>query len=60
MMHSYSLIGAGKNPDEVPEGTPNSGENTCRAYAGSSKVDGEECAECDGSGKVFTTVGGAG
>jgi DnaJ-class molecular chaperone len=49
-----------KNPEAVPEGTPASGENTCRACAGRGRVDGKTCPECDGSEKVVTPVGGAG
>jgi DnaJ-class molecular chaperone len=49
-----------KNPDAVPPGTPDAGENICRRCAGSGKVDGEDCPECDGTGKVLTPVGGAG
>lgn len=49
-----------KNPDAMPEGTPNSGETICRACAGRGQVDGKTCPECDGSGKVMTPVGGAG
>jgi DnaJ-class molecular chaperone len=49
-----------KNTDAVPEGTPHSGENSCRACGGRGQVDGKTCPECDGSGKVMTPVGGAG
>jgi DnaJ-class molecular chaperone len=48
------------NTDAVPPGTPYSAENVCRHCAGSGKIDGEPCPECDGSGKVTTPVGGAG
>lgn len=49
-----------KNVDEVPEGTPESAENLCRRCAGTGQVDGHECPDCNGSGKVITPVGGAG
>lgn len=49
-----------RNTDTVPEDTPYAAENTCRACAGSGKIDGETCSECGGSGKVLTPVGGAG
>ncbi|AXV16974.1 hypothetical protein CYG48_15525 [Neorhizobium sp. SOG26] len=48
------------NPDAVPPGTPNAGENLCRHCAGTGRVDGEACPDCDGTGKVVTPVGGAG
>jgi DnaJ-class molecular chaperone len=49
-----------RNTDEVPEGTPDAAENICRRCAGSGRIDGGECGECGGTGKVFTPVGGAG
>lgn len=48
------------NPDQVPAGTPGSGENICRRCAGTGKLDGEACPDCGGTGKVITPVGGAG
>jgi DnaJ-class molecular chaperone len=47
------------NPDQVPEGTPGSGENICRKCEGSGKVDGKPCPDCGGTGKVRTGIGGA-
>jgi DnaJ-class molecular chaperone len=46
-------------PEEVPPGTTGSGENICRLCEGTGRVDGEECAECGGTGKVVTPIGGA-
>ncbi|MBT9368365.1 hypothetical protein KLP42_00545 [Rhizobium sp. CSW-27] len=48
------------NPDAVPPGTPNSGENTCRRCLGTGEIDGADCPDCAGSGIVITPVGGAG
>lgn len=48
-----------RNPDEVPPDAPGAGENICRACNGSGRVDGKECPECGGSGKVTTGIGGA-
>jgi hypothetical protein len=47
------------NTDEVPAGTPGSGENVCRRCSGRGIVDGQACPECGGSGKVVTPIGGA-
>ncbi len=47
------------NPEEVPPGTTGSGENTCRTCEGSGKVEGGDCPDCGGTGKVTTPIGGA-
>jgi hypothetical protein len=44
--------------DEVPPGSPSSGENVCPACGGSGRVDSGECPNCGGTGKVNTGVGG--
>ena len=49
-----------RNPDQVPEGTPQSGENICRRCAGSGQEGGKDCPDCQGTGKVITPVGGGG
>ena len=47
------------NPgDEAAPGTPGAGENICPVCAGSGKVDGKDCTECDGTGKVIEGIGG--
>ena len=46
------------NPEEVEPGTPGSGENICRACEGTGTVDGEDCPECGGTGKVTVGIGG--
>src|SRR5207249_9306213 len=48
-----------KPGDEVPAGTPGSGENVCRRCGGTGAVDGNACPDCDGTGTVITNVGDA-
>lgn len=48
------------NPEEVPTETEDSGDNLCRRCAGTGRVDGAECPECQGTGIVNTPVGGGG
>jgi len=50
---------ADSNPDKVPPGTEGSGEDICRKCGGSGKIDGEDCPDCKGTGKVTTPIGGA-
>lgn len=45
--------------DEAPPGTPGSGENLCRVCGGSGQVDGGDCTNCEGTGKVIEELGGA-
>jgi DnaJ-class molecular chaperone len=47
------------NPEEVPPGTPGSGEEICRKCGGSGKIDGKDCPACDGTGKIVAPIGGA-
>jgi DnaJ-class molecular chaperone len=55
------------NPgDEVPPGSPGSGENICPQCRGSGKLQGEgdgegegECPNCGGTGKIIQGIGGA-
>jgi RecJ-like exonuclease len=49
------------NPgDEVPPGSPDSGEATCPACKGTGRVEGgESCDSCGGSGKVTQLIGDA-
>ena len=52
--------GSSKSPDdEVPAGTPQTGEDVCPRCGGSGKVDGAACPECKGSGTVIVNVGDA-
>ena len=49
------------NPgDEIPPGTPGSGENVCPSCGGTGKADdGTACVNCAGTGKVTTNIGDA-
>jgi DnaJ-class molecular chaperone len=48
-----------KPGDEVPAGTPQSGENLCRRCHGTGRLGNEPCPDCGGSGKVTVLVGDA-
>lgn len=45
--------------DEVPEGTPGSGQSPCRRCAGSGTFDDKPCPDCEGSGYIIAGIGGA-
>ena len=45
--------------DEAPPDAENAGEDICRRCNGDGKVDGGDCPECEGTGKVMRGVGGA-
>ena len=48
------------NPgDDAPAGAPGTGENLCARCSGSGRIDGAECPDCAGTGKVTTGIGGA-
>lgn len=48
------------NPgDEAAPGTPGTGEDLCPKCGGSGTLDGEECENCGGLGKVIKGIGGA-
>jgi hypothetical protein len=44
--------------DEAAPGTPGTGAAVCSRCGGSGRVDGTECPECDGTGKVIHGIGG--
>ena len=47
------------NPgDEAAPGTPGTGEDLCRKCGGSGTIDGKDCPECGGTGKVVEGIGG--
>lgn len=48
-----------ENPEAVPPKTEGAGENICRKCAGTGKIEGEQCPDCKGTGKVVTPLGGA-
>jgi DnaJ-class molecular chaperone len=54
-----SASGTMRPGDEVPPGTQGAGEAICPVCAGSGKVDGRECENCSGTGKIIEGVGGA-
>ncbi len=60
MAEQDELDGRRDNTDAVPPGTPNAGENLCRRCGGTGEIDGADCPDCRGTGKVLTPVGGAG
>jgi len=49
------------NPgDEVPPGSPDSGEAICPACKGEGKLeDGQSCENCAGTGKITQLIGDA-
>ncbi len=48
-----------KPGDEVPAGTPQSGEAICRLCKGTGRLQDKPCPDCGGSGKVVVLVGDA-
>lgn len=44
--------------DQAEPGTPGTGENLCPVCGGSGHLDGGDCAECEGTGKVIQGIGG--
>lgn len=48
------------NPgDEAAPGTPGTGEDVCPKCNGSGRLQGSECVNCGGTGKVIHGIGGA-
>ena len=45
--------------DEAPPGTEGAGENVCPECGGSGRKDGDDCANCAGTGRVTEGIGGA-
>lgn len=48
-----------KPGSEAPAGTPGTGDDLCPQCAGSGRVDGAPCPNCDGTGVVTEGIGGA-
>jgi hypothetical protein len=42
--------------DEAPPGTPGTGDDVCPECAGSGRIDGRECANCLGRGRVVKAI----
>jgi hypothetical protein len=50
---------APQNPgDQAPPSAPGTGEAVCDICKGTGKVDGKECENCGGTGKVIEGIGG--
>ena len=45
--------------DEAARGTPGTGEDICLQCHGSGRVDGKQCPNCGGRGKIVRGIGGA-
>jgi hypothetical protein len=45
--------------DEARPGTPGTGPDVCPKCGGTGQVDGQPCANCDGTGTVTVGIGGA-
>ena len=45
--------------DDAAPGTPGTGENICPVCEGSGRISGEDCKNCNGSGRVIQGIGGA-
>jgi hypothetical protein len=45
--------------DQAAPGTPGTGENICPKCTGSGSVDGKDCENCSGTGRVIEVIGGA-
>ena len=45
--------------DQANPGTPGTGEALCPACGASGRIDGADCENCGGSGKIVEGVGGA-
>jgi hypothetical protein len=45
--------------DEVPPGTPGSGDDVCPRCNGSGSVEGQGCAYCAETGMITRAIGGA-
>ncbi len=47
------------NPgDDAAPGTPGTGEDVCPRCGGSGTIEGGECVNCGGTGKVIEGIGG--
>ena len=49
---------ADKPGDQVPATAPGAGEAVCEVCKGSGKLEGKECPNCGGTGKVIEGIGG--
>ncbi len=44
--------------DEAPAEEPSAAENVCPECGGSGSIDGEQCANCEGTGRITEAIGG--
>ena len=44
--------------DEAPPEETSSAENLCPECSGSGSIDGEQCGNCEGTGRVNEAIGG--
>ena len=44
--------------DEAPPDEPSAAENICPECSGSGSVDGEQCGNCEGTGRITEAIGG--
>ncbi|WP_152527821.1 hypothetical protein [Lutibaculum baratangense] len=51
-------VGGHSPGGDAEPGTPGTGENICPICEGAGAIDGVECVNCDGTGKVIEGVGG--
>jgi DnaJ-class molecular chaperone len=42
--------------DEAPPGTPGTGEDVCPTCGGRGRLDGQECENCFGRGRVIKAI----
>ena len=51
-------VGETRPGDEAPPDSPSAGEDICPACGGSGRTDEGPCGNCNGTGRVMSTVGG--
>lgn len=44
--------------DEAPADEPSAAENVCPECDGSGTIDGEQCGNCEGTGRITEAIGG--
>jgi hypothetical protein len=53
--HTASEVHPG---DDAPPGTPGTGEDICPKCKGTGKLNGKDCENCGGTGKIVEGIGG--
>jgi len=60
MTSDGSASGNELNPgDQAAPGTPGTGEDICPRCGGDGEIDGQECENCGGTGRIVVGIGGA-